>query len=102
MSRIAKNGLTIPEGVDVQINGKEVKAKGKLGELALKMVDEVSAKVEDGKVIVEKTAETKFANAMWATTWRLINNLCVGVSKGFERNLKSTGLVSVLRLRVRN
>ena len=92
MSRIAKNGLTIPEGVEVNINGKEVKAKGKLGELSLTMVDEISAKVENGTVIVEKTAGTKFANAMWATTWRLINNLCTGVSKGFEKKLEINGV----------
>lgn len=92
MSRIAKNALTIPEGVELSINGKDVKAKGKLGELALKLVDEVSAKIENGTVIVEKTTNTKFANAMWATTWRLINNLCLGVSKGFEKKLEINGV----------
>lgn len=92
MSRIAKNALTIPEGVELNINGSEVKAKGKLGELSLTMVDEISAKVEEGKVIVEKTASSKFANAMWATTWRLINNLCLGVSKGFEKKLEINGV----------
>jgi len=92
MSRIAKNPLTIPAGVDLQINGRDVKAKGKLGELSLKLVDEVSAKVEDGKVIVEQIAKTKFARAMWATSWRLINNLCIGVSTGFEKKLEINGV----------
>ena len=92
MSRIAKNPFKIPEGVDVSINGKEVKAKGKLGELSLMMIDEINAKVEDGTVIVEKTTDTKFANAMWATTWRLIQNLCLGVSKGFEKKLEINGV----------
>jgi len=92
MSRIAKNGLTIPEGVEININGKEVKAKGKMGELSLTMVDEITAKVEDGTVVVEKTSASKFANAMWATTWRLINNLCIGVSKGFEKKLEINGV----------
>lgn len=92
MSRIAKNPLTIPEGVDLQIDGRDVKAKGKLGELSLKLVDEVSAKVEDGKVIVEQTGKTQFARAMWATTWRLINNLCIGVSNGFNKKLEINGV----------
>lgn len=92
MSRIAKNALTIPEGVEVNINGSEVKAKGKLGELSLTMVDEVKASVNDNQVTVEKVANTKFANAMWATTWRLINNLCLGVSKGFEKKLEINGV----------
>lgn len=92
MSRISKNPYTIPEGVELSINGKEVTAKGKLGQLSMKLVDEVSAKVEDGKVIVEKTSSTKFANAMWATSWRLIQNLCLGVSKGFEKKLEINGV----------
>jgi len=92
MSRIAKNALTIPEGVELTITGQEVKAKGKLGELSMMMVNEVKAAVNDNAVTVEKTSETKFANAMWATTWRLINNLCIGVSKGFEKKLEINGV----------
>ena len=92
MSRISKNPYTIPEGVELSINGKEVVAKGKLGQLSMNLVNEVSAKVEDGKVLVEKTASTKFANAMWATSWRLIQNLCLGVSKGFEKKLEINGV----------
>jgi large subunit ribosomal protein L6 len=92
MSRIAKNELAIPEGVELNITGQEVKAKGKLGELSLTMVDEVKAAVNDNGVLVEKTKGTQFANAMWATTWRLINNLCIGVSKGFEKKLEINGV----------
>ncbi len=92
MSRIAKNELAIPEGVELNINGQEVKAKGKLGELTLTMVNEVKASVNDNGVLVEKAANSKFANAMWATTWRLINNLCIGVSKGFEKKLEINGV----------
>lgn len=92
MSRIAKNELAIPEGVEINVNGSEVKAKGKLGELTLTMVDEVKASVNDNGVLVEKTSKSKFANAMWATTWRLINNLCIGVSKGFEKKLEINGV----------
>ena len=92
MSRIAKNELAIPEGVELSITGQEVKAKGKLGELSLTMVDEVKAAVNDNGVLVEKTTNTKFANAMWATTWRLINNLCIGVSTGFEKKLEINGV----------
>ncbi len=92
MSRIAKNELAIPEGVEVNVNGSEVKAKGKLGELTLTMVSEVKASVNDNGVLVEKTSKSKFANAMWATTWRLINNLCIGVSKGFEKKLEINGV----------
>ena len=92
MSRIAKNALKIPAGVELNINGSEVSAKGSKGQMSMTMVDEVTARVEDGAVIVEKTKGTKFANAMWATTWRLINNLCIGVSNGFEKKLEINGV----------
>lgn len=92
MSRISKNPLKIPQGVEINITGNRVTAKGSKGQLDMMMVDEVTARVEDGLVIVEKTKGTKFANAMWATTWRLINNLCVGVSNGFEKKLEINGV----------
>ena len=92
MSRIAKNALTIPEGVEISINGRDVTAKGSKGQLNLRLVEEVNATVNDGSVLIEKTKPTKFANAMWATTWRLINNLCIGVSKGFEKKLEINGV----------
>ena len=92
MSRIAKNALTIPDGVELSVNGRDVTAKGSKGTLNLRLVDEVKATVNDGTVLVEKTKPTKFANAMWATTWRLINNLCIGVSTGFEKKLEINGV----------
>lgn len=92
MSRIARNPLAIPAGVTVEVNGQTVKAKGKLGEMTLKLVDDISAKVEDGKVHVKPVSESRFAKSMWATTWRLIRNMCVGVSEGFERKLEINGV----------
>lgn len=56
MSRIAKNELAIPEGVEVNVNGSEVKAKGKLGELTLTMVSEVKASVNDNGVLLKRQA----------------------------------------------
>lgn len=92
MSRIAKNALKLPDGVELTITGQDIKAKGSKGELSYTMVDEVTAKVEDGMVTVQKVKGTQFANAMWATTWRLINNLCIGVSNGFEKKLEIHGV----------
>jgi large subunit ribosomal protein L6 len=92
MSRIAKNELPIPEGVELTVNGSNVTAKGKLGELSLKMVNEVKASVNDNGFLVEKVSTSKFANAMWATTWRLVSNLCIGVSEGFTKKLEINGV----------
>lgn len=92
MSRIAKNALKLPDGVELTVNGRDVSVKGSKGQMGLRLVDEINVKVEDGAVLVEKTKGTQFANAMWATTWRLINNLCIGVSKGFEKKLLINGV----------
>lgn len=92
MSRIARNPYSIPEGVTVEVAGRLVKAKGKLGELSLKLVDEIDVKVEDGAVHVAKLSQSRFAKSMWATTWRLISGMCKGVSEGFERVLEVKGV----------
>lgn len=92
MSKIARNPYKIPSGVELQVNGSTVNAKGKNGQLSLTLVDEVSAKVEDGNVVVLKNSNSNHAKAMWATTWRNIRNICVGVSEGFEKKLQINGV----------
>jgi large subunit ribosomal protein L6 len=56
------------------------------------MVNEVKASVNDNGFLVEKVSTSKFANAMWATTWRLVSNLCIGVSEGFTKKLEINGV----------
>ena len=92
MSRIGKLPITVPAGVDVALNGQHVKVKGKLGELELTAVDDISVTLEDGTIAVKPRSEHKRALAMWATTRTLINNMVVGVSTGFTRNLEINGV----------
>lgn len=92
MSRVGKNPIVIPQGVTVEVQGQQLKAKGKLGELSLKLVDDVAAKIEDGKVIVKPLSENRFARAMWATTQRNVTNMVKGVSDGFTRKLEINGV----------
>ncbi len=101
MSRIGKNPVTIPEGVEVQLNGQELKAKGKLGELQLKLHDEVSAKIEDvanddGKsekiIRLAPKSNSRFAQQIWPTMRTLVDNTLIGVSKGYEKNLEIKGV----------
>lgn len=101
MSRIGKNPVTIPEGVDVNISGQDVKVKGKLGELELRLHDEVFAKIEDvandegqtSKVVrLEPKSKSRMARQIWPTMRTLVNNLCVGVSEGFHKNLEIHGV----------
>ncbi len=101
MSRIGKNPVTIPEGVEVQLSGQDIKVKGKLGELSLHIHDEVSAKLEDvandegkaGKIIIlAPKSNSKFAQQIWPTMRTLVDNLCIGVSQGYEKKLEIHGV----------
>jgi large subunit ribosomal protein L6 len=92
MSRIGRNPVTIPQGVTVDITGSTLTAKGKLGTLTLAVSNEVTAAVEDGKVVVTPNSETKRARMNWGTTRALVNNMVAGVSKGFATNLEINGV----------
>lgn len=92
MSRVGKYPVIVPAGVTVSVEGQTVRAKGKLGELSFLVVDEVEAKLEDGKVWVKPRNETKFARAMWGTARARINNLVKGVGEGFTKKLDIVGV----------
>ncbi len=91
MSRIGKNPIAIPEGVTVEVNGSIVTVKGKLGELT-QDISGVSAKVEDGNVIVERPSEAKEHKAKHGLYRALIFNMIEGVSKGWTKELELVGV----------
>jgi len=92
MSRVGKNPVSLPEGVDVKVEAGVLLAKGKLGELDLPINDLVNVEVEDGSVVVKPVNDTKKARAMWGTVRSLVQNMVTGVSEGFTRNLEITGV----------
>lgn len=92
MSRIGKHPVEVPSGVTVTINGQEVVAKGKNGELTFVVMDEIAVSQEDGKVVVAPKNETRRARQMWATARTRISNLVVGVSEGFTKALEIQGV----------
>lgn len=101
MSRIGKKPVTLPEGVEFNVNGQEVKAKGKLGELTLQINDEVSIKLDevandDGKVekiiTLEPKSNSRFAKQIWPTMRTLVSNIIVGVSEGYSKKLEIKGV----------
>jgi len=91
MSRIGNSPITIPEGVTVDVTADKVVVKGKLGELSQSYQD-VSVKVEDGTVIVERSSEVKHVKAKHGLYRSLINNMIVGVSEGFTKELELVGV----------
>ena len=92
MSRIGKNPVTIPEGVDVAISGREVTVKGKLGQLTGSLASEVEASKEDGKVWIKPISEDIRSRSMWGLGRTLVNNMVRGVSEGFSRRLEIVGV----------
>jgi len=91
MSRIGKNPITIPADVTVTVNDNVVVVKGKLGELSQEYSD-VTVKVEDGQVIVERSSNQKDERAKHGLYRSLINNMVVGVSEGFTKELELIGV----------
>ncbi len=92
MSRVGKNPVEIPDGVSVNIAGQVVTAKGKLGELSATMVDDVEIGQEGNLISVNIRNDSFAARKMWGTSRSIINNLVVGVSEGFTRNLEINGV----------
>jgi large subunit ribosomal protein L6 len=92
MSRVGKHPVTIPSGVEVQLAGDTLTAKGRLGTLSLVVSNEVAAAVDNGAVTITPQSESKRSRAMWGTTRALVNNMVTGVSQGFTVNLEISGV----------
>ena len=91
MSRIGKNPVAIVAGVTVEVNGNIVTVKGKKGQLTQEFSD-VSVKVEDGQVIVERFTDHKDERSKHGLYRSLINNMIIGVSEGFTKQLELVGV----------
>lgn len=94
MSRNGKKPVSIASGATVKINGHEVAVSGPKGNLSFQTKPEVKvALTDDGKeVSVERAAETRFARAMHGTTRSIIQNMVVGVTEGYTKELKIVGV----------
>ena len=92
MSRVGKNPVTVPAGVTVQLNGRKLSAKGKLGELHLDVSEQVKVNVDGGKVVFTPVNDSKQARMMWGTARNLTRNMVAGVSQGFRKNLEINGV----------
>jgi len=92
MSRVAKQPIELPKGVEITINGQSVSAKGPKGQESLTLHDSVTASMDNGVVGVSAIRQDQKAVAMAGTMRSLINNLVVGVSTGFEKKLELRGV----------
>jgi large subunit ribosomal protein L6 len=92
MSRIGIRAVQVPAGVTASVDGQTVKVKGPKGALQLALLDDVTAKMEDGAIRVDPRDDSKRSRQMWGTARTLVANLVAGVSQGFEEKLEITGV----------
>ncbi|MDN4591210.1 50S ribosomal protein L6 [Xenophilus aerolatus] len=92
MSRVGKMPVAIPQGVDVAIKEDQISVKGAGGQLSIPANALVKVSNKDGKLSFEPADESREANAMSGTVRQLVNNMVVGVSKGFEKKLNLVGV----------
>lgn len=92
MSRIGKQPIAIPSGVEVTLSADAVSMKGPLGTAARTLGAGVKLSKEGGNIVVQPTDESAQARAMWGTTRALLANMVIGVTKGFERKLSLVGV----------
>jgi len=91
MSRIGKYPVEVPADVQVALAGRVLTAKGKLGELALVLTDNVDAEVEGNKVTITPRDNSSPARMMWGTTRANVANMVKGVSDGYAKSMEITG-----------
>ena len=92
MSRVAKMPVLVPQGVDLSLSADLISVKGSLGSLVLKPNALVKIEQNDGKLTFAPADDSAAANAMSGTMRQLVNNMVVGVSKGFEKKLTLLGV----------
>src|SRR4051812_47110896 len=92
MSRVGKSPVAVPQGVDVAIQEDQISVKGAGGSLSLAQNALVKVSNEGGKLMFVPVGESREANAMSGTMRQLVNNMVVGVTKGFEKKLNLVGV----------
>ena len=91
MSRIGKKAIAIPAGVKVAVSGNTVTVEGK-AKLSLDLPPHVAVEVADNQVVVKQASEAREAGAMHGLARSLINNMVIGVTAGFKKELQIVGV----------
>ena len=92
MSRIGKQPITIPQGVDVQLEGNTVRVRGPKGQLSRDFHPGMVIRQENGHLYVERKSDDKLHRSLHGLTRTLLNNMILGVTKGFEKALEFSGV----------
>jgi large subunit ribosomal protein L6 len=92
MSRVGKEPVVLPDGVDFEVDGSHVTVKGPKGTLERDFSDLVSFEVDDGTVVVVPANEARETRALHGLSRALLNNMVVGVTDGYRRELQTVGV----------
>jgi len=92
MSRVAKAPIQVPGGVQIEVNGQIVTVKGPSGQLSMTLNAAVGIQIVDGVLTVVPQSSAPDAMAQAGTARALLNNMVIGVTKGFERKLQLVGV----------
>lgn len=92
MSRIGKKPIKIPEGAEIKVDGRKVIVRGPKGELSREIRPEVKIETNEGQIIVSLSSENKQASAFWGLERALLQNMVLGVTEGFKKELEINGV----------
>ncbi|MDO9107662.1 MAG: 50S ribosomal protein L6 [Coriobacteriia bacterium] len=92
MSRIGKQPIPVPTGVEVKIDGSTVSVKGPKGELSQAFKEDMIIEMVDGEIVVRRPSDSRTHRSLHGLTRTLVANMVVGVSDGFHKNLEIVGV----------
>ena len=92
MSRIGQRPINFSDNVEVSIDNNKLSVKGPKGALSYKISDKITLEVENKFISVINNDTTKQGRALWGTTRSLINNMVLGVTEGFSKNMEIVGV----------
>ena len=92
MSRIGNKVIVIPAGVSVEVNGATVTVKGPKGELVRSFNENITLDIAENEITVKRPNDTKEMKMLHGTTRALLNNMVIGVSEGFKKELEMRGV----------
>ena len=92
MSRIGKQPVELPSGVEAKVTGQSIEVKGPKGTRTFNATDDVTLTVDDGKVVVEPRGKSKRARQQWGMSRTMVQNCVTGVTQGFKKELEIQGV----------
>ena len=102
MSRIGKEPIVLPKGVETTINGQNVSVKGPKGTLTFDIPEPITASVEDDQVVVARPDDHHENRSLHGLSRSMINNLVVGVTEGYKINMEIFGVGYRVQLKGKN